>query len=640
MSLYQEKRLIDVVFGDGVFCLAGANGLGKSTFLAALNFAITGIVADPNQKFQSLKEYYQHSLAFSRGYFVGRVNELDRDTAEVTVWFSLGETRCRITRSLFHPQSLRRLEIADFEGVPSFIGDGDDGAEGARLHERYAATVTKAAGLDSFEQLVFLQHYLLSFDERRHLLFWDADTTRQALFLVFGIDGATASQADEWLRRSDRLESQARNAQYQATTARQRAKELAERTKVGADGDAELVERYKDLTAACDRAAQAASDSSRAAEDARYKYTIAAAKLHALTTDYDRLFSQELAVESDPALHPLVQQGLGQHECGLCGTHGDSVAQRLEEALAARKCPLCRSGISPRPRRTAEGFDKLEELDRTIAEHHKVVMAAEQATARLVAEAEQARLDYEKALQARSEFEKQNVNVSLNSQAANSSGVLALIHQLETERADAVQRRDDFRRERDEYRRRLEPVQQELAVRYLEAERSFMPQFQSLAREFLGLDLQVTLEQRARGPELALTIQGTLRRMTTQLSESQRYFVDIALRMSLAQHLCGPSRTACLIIDTPEGSLDIAYESRAGRMFGKFVKANNRLIMTANINSSQLVQELAAACGRQSMRVERMTSWTTLSEVQAESEDLFDRAYADIEAALDSGNPA
>ena len=58
-----------------------------------------------------------------------------------------------------------------------------------------------------------------------------------------------------------------------------------------------------------------------------------------------------------------------------------------------------------------------------------------------------------------------------------------------------------------------------------------------------------------------------------------------------------PAYSATLYIDTPEGSLDIAYERRAGRMFGKFVEGHERLFMTANINTSQLLQELAPTCG-------------------------------------------
>jgi len=44
-SLYSLQPDIQIDVTDGVFCLAGANGLGKSTFLSAVNFGLTGIVA-------------------------------------------------------------------------------------------------------------------------------------------------------------------------------------------------------------------------------------------------------------------------------------------------------------------------------------------------------------------------------------------------------------------------------------------------------------------------------------------------------------------------------------------------------------------------------------------------------------------
>jgi hypothetical protein len=74
-SLYSAKNTIEVMFAKGAFCLAGANGLGKSTFLAAVNFGLTGIVADPNRKFESVAEYYSYSLGFAEEFFDGRVNE-------------------------------------------------------------------------------------------------------------------------------------------------------------------------------------------------------------------------------------------------------------------------------------------------------------------------------------------------------------------------------------------------------------------------------------------------------------------------------------------------------------------------------------------------------------------------------------
>lgn len=112
-----------------------------------------------------------------------------------------------------------------------------------------------------------------------------------------------------------------------------------------------------------------------------------------------------------------------------------------------------------------------------------------------------------------------------------------------------------------------------------------------------------------------------------------------ALRMALARKLSSSAGPATLYVDTPEGSLDIAYEMRAGRMFARFAQGidgrGNRLVMTDNINTSQLLQELAGACGRERMELVRMTEWTHLSDVQLEAQDAFEAAYVTIERRLD-----
>ena len=89
-----------------------------------------------------------------------------------------------------------------------------------------------------------------------------------------------------------------------------------------------------------------------------------------------------------------------------------------------------------------------------------------------------------------------------------------------------------------------------------------------------------------------------------------------------------------LLIDTPEGSLDIAYESRAGKMFAEFSKHGYDLIITANINTSQLLLQMAKACKTTGMHIERMTDWTVLSDVQQQEEESIEYAFLKIEKAL------
>ena len=55
-SLYKLESEIELNLNDGVFCLAGANGLGKSTFIAILSYALIGIVVDPKKNFDSINQ--------------------------------------------------------------------------------------------------------------------------------------------------------------------------------------------------------------------------------------------------------------------------------------------------------------------------------------------------------------------------------------------------------------------------------------------------------------------------------------------------------------------------------------------------------------------------------------------------------
>jgi hypothetical protein len=180
-------------------------------------------------------------------------------------------------------------------------------------------------------------------------------------------------------------------------------------------------------------------------------------------------------------------------------------------------------------------------------------------------------------------------------------------------------------------------LQNTLEQEYLKAEQAFVPRFAKLAESFLGMPLTVQMDARQTlGIKLVVTVRGNPRRQQQQLSESQRFFLDIALRMALTEHMSDSASRGGMFIDTPEGSLDIAYEKRAGDMLAMFAEAGHRIVMTANLNSSQLLLELAHRCGSKGMQLCRMTDWAELSDVQKEEEDLFNRAYHEIEKAMET----
>ena len=86
-DLYSNAPSVSVDIQRPVFCLIGANGLGKSTFLNTINFAITGAIPDPSRKFQSAQDYFRNAGRADRSddYFSGRISEHSRPIASVTV---------------------------------------------------------------------------------------------------------------------------------------------------------------------------------------------------------------------------------------------------------------------------------------------------------------------------------------------------------------------------------------------------------------------------------------------------------------------------------------------------------------------------------------------------------------------------
>lgn len=619
-SLYQNRQKIEVKFGNGVFCLAGANGLGKSTFLTTLNYAITGVAADPDRKFDSMSEYYRYTLPYARSYYSGRIAPIDHEVASVRVVMTVGERTYELERGFFGSGALSFLQIWRSGGIEVAH---DESASDEQRSDTYKACVVADSGLADFEQLVFLQHFLATFDERRRLLLWDNETIEQALLLAFGVSPADAKRTDELRRKIEKADSQARNLQYQATTARNRKRDLLARVERASPTEVDDdYERHK-------RERASVSDRLDRVRDDLASTKLQDAQLQASLVQAERSYEEAFAalMRPRPGAHPVVVAAVQSGTCPLCAT--PDIRAQVETVLADHCCPLCRSAISDDH---LEAEPDLDALDADLVRRREDAAA----TAALLRDLndEEARLSEELALlDADGDEAPDDETVPLTA-----SAVAALIAQFDKEAADATKRRDEFRARRDAFSKELAPVARELAQRYASAEEAFVPLFTELAHSFLGLEVEVYLQQRAGRPSLVVAVEGSERRSFDQLSESQRYFLDIALRMALIQHIAGPGLGGCLLVDTPEGSLDISYEARAGDMFANFVAAGNRLVMTANINTSQLLLQMATACGSERMQIVRMMEWTRLSDVQADGEALFDRAFADLSVALARGS--
>jgi energy-coupling factor transporter ATP-binding protein EcfA2 len=631
-SLYRRTKTVNAEFDRNVYCLAGANGLGKSTFLSAINFAICGVVAEPERSFLRPRDYYEDLIPYSSTYFDGRITQGDREAAQVEIEMTVGDREYRLVRGMFAPVGLREFSIRGHDG--SIEDYSDPAFDDIERHRHYEAAMLADTGLDDFSQLVFLQLLVLTFDEQRRLLFWDDRVAQAALFLAFGISPEEASRAESLQKTIDSADSLVRNLQWQATGVRRELEALQRATAGSPADDEDLQAVHERLEQRVDDAAAHYERLETAWRDCQVRLADTAASQRAAQNDYEAIYSDRLKTRRHAHAHPLVVTAMNESVCGVCGSEETSVAQTVRSRLTDGDCPFCGSVlIDADPDADAALLEKLRLAGERIVDLEKELDLAQQTVVRLRREADAAE-SHLRGLRGEFEGFRTANALALARRAVAGAELDDATGGLQRQIDQLLARKDRERARRDEGRVALQQLQGQLVSAYAEAEGQFVPRFRELAELFLGIPVEIDLDRRATALQLRLSLANTDRRTADELSESQRFFIDIALRMSIAEQLATPSDPVFLYVDTPEGSLDIAYEYRAGEMFASFAQGNGRLLITANINTSELLLRLAAKCGADQMKLVRMTEWTSLTDVQQAHDPLFEKAYGAIERTL------
>ena len=635
-DLFKRNENVDIKLEKNVFCLIGANGLGKSSFLNTLIYALTGAIPDRRRQFQSPAEYLKDVAKLGRreDYFSGRLSESVRENAFCSVRLEWPGCILTVTRPIFGDGAVSQLTIDTNSGRENEQISGDSGAE-----DRFRQLIVQNCGLTAFDQFVFLYHFVCAFDEDRHLLLWDRDALTNALYMAFGTTLDMAQKAARLQREVEKAGSRARNTAFMAKKSADSAEEyekLLKPASVEAGKDAvDAAREFRRLSTTVDDISERLNRKEMELRQAEATASDASASLTELQVEYDTIFARRTVGSRIASHHPVITATIGTDQCAICGAA--EVGAAIKNTLKSDLCPLCDSPISVQPT-DAEEIKTLKALDRGIEKARLAVSEALKRRERLSSEVESSRMSLDGANSAIEDFLSEHPGVSRGDvQTDAPNAIKEQINQFKREATAFKEQSQKHYKDRDTYRRQLMKVEREFKDQYTAHSPAFVERFRSFAEEFIGLMIDAQIHHRTGvndfGFDLLLAMDGKNRMQSTDVSESQRFFLDIALRMALAEYMSATPAT--LFIDTPEGSLDVAYEARAGTMFSAFAKGDNAIVMTANLRSSELVLRLASLRKYAGMQVERMTDWTDLSEVQQSEEALFDSAYQAISTALE-----
>ncbi|WP_170970151.1 AAA family ATPase [Nocardioides jishulii] len=627
---------IDLEIGSGLTLVLGANGLGKTTFVTMLYRVLSGTQDIPS--FGNAAALGGRSLDVrtrsraEQRTFADRVSD-GAESATATLTFLMGTDEVTVRRNLAD-LSLEAFSIS--------------GQQYEETEQVFQEEIIRRSGLASFGDWILTLRHLIFYFEDRQALIWDATAQRQLLRLLFLPPDVSA----EWTRREREvleLDSLVRNLQYglnketkrlsKATAALSNADEVRQSLTLLAGMQSKEQEQLDTLT---DQLAELSSRRS-------------AARLAALTVDQDRQSAfkaiERLELQAIAANFPdtsataryLLSQIMSESRCLTCGNDVPSFRDKLEARLRDDHCIVCDSHVrrsdnehAHHPRLLSRARDSAKKLE---------VQSKQASEALRTAELEHAdALQIVSKLTATTSERAVSIDELIQQLPPNERDVHQQRDAMASMRANVEMRREELNAKRHQFSNFVANVNERIA----QQRDAIKTAFDAYAKGFLVEDCELAWQPRKSRVgetgelvefaafELAMSGAGfessTRRTGPTQVSESQREFIDLSFRMSLME--VAATSGGSLVIDAPESSLDAVFVSRAAKVLTNYAShGENRLVVTSNLVDGDLIPSLLRQSKIRSSRDRRVVDLLSIAAPTAATRQL-DSEYRKVRRLL------
>lgn len=595
----KDKKGISHTFLPGITVIAGINGLGKTTLLNVMLRCLTGtrepVKFDPYNPVGGVHKMTSRDV----DYFAQRVlDEAHEATVEAEFYF--GNNEVRIKRSL---NDLRILGL--WKNGRKVTGD--------QTALRNAIVKFSGAG-DEYDFFYVVRSFTFFLEDKVSLI-WNP----QGQFEIFRILFFRPKQARNLAQLADsikRLDSEYRNRRVQLNKRRKRLEKAKRTTKDLSDIEKAVQKRQL----AVDDLDAKLSDHKRKIEGAiarRAELTEKTEKIHLdieeVTRSYQSLV-ETFFTAAFPSLSATTQLILNNLTSGtgclVCDNPDPQYPKAYLERASNGFCPFCgKDTTKQRPlRMNASKRKNLHNAEGRLPELHnsRGVLQRElsdvstkldhlyEEKSRLTSDFLHCKneLDVLRAQLPPSEEERDRELTKINEEQA----------ELDAIREDRDAKTHEYAKMLDLARKTVETVKERLTELFAyyageflaeECTLNWEPAKRRLGEEGALLDFpQFTVEMTSALSQAT----GSPRKEESQVSESQKEFIDLAFRMALFDAVRDKGERAMLVIETPEASLDAVFVDQAGQLLRRFAHqdkdARNVVIATINLNRENMLRSL------------------------------------------------
>lgn len=605
-TLYPNGLDYTFDFIKGVNLVLGGNGMGKTTFVNLIKYAIIG---NYKNRFDFRRTYLDRMILRrqenSATYFSNRMDAsviTDGDKPFVELSFRIHDAEFLVRRDL---QEIRLISC--LVNGETISGEQISQAKYEKLSEeekkpyllyKYEKEVEKYLNI-TFDDLIVFVNEVLFFGEDHKTIMWNNSSSgsidvQNELFNKYFNDPKLDEGRQEALRQAKYFDSLSRHRSEDMRAIKKVLDKIDEAKKQKHSNDIplriiELKEKISEASAMLKQLQKEQKERVSRIETLENEINLASSRVVETERKKAKLESQrnsQIWETVHPSYYKFERNIRLNHICPLCNKPSESLASKVDSK--PDNCFLC---DSPLEKHAADNLTQIyKDVQATLNSTYNYINEKKREINRLENEVKEGD----------SRFEAQSVYVrNLNSALRE----LQFANSQEIPNGGEIQpfldEMERLQREKEENQQksmaesnRATEISNRMVAEVTENVLHFSNIFSSYAEQFLGVECKLTYTK--LGDDVTErfypVIAGITRQNEEELSESQRFFIDHSFRMTILTFFY--QRPTFYIVETPDSSLDISYEHNAAKVFLQFLEKPNTIIITSNLNNSTFLRYL------------------------------------------------
>lgn len=597
-SLYNKDLVFDFI--DGINLIVGGNGVGKTTFINIIKYALIGLYKKDLivRNYGGEKRFFRKTYDNCNTYFRTRMEEDKIDeSACVELTFLVKDTLFYVKRSLYNTKLEEAYYIENGEtkcvsgeairqDYYSKFENADSEEKEKYLQYNYEKILAEKINVSDFNDVIFFVNQILLFNESRNTVLWKEEVQNR-LFSNYLNNPKLEKKRKDLSFEAKYQDSISRHKQEEIKAINKVIREI-ERRENKEIGNYDRVKLFSDIEN-CEKKISSIEngrkDLQRKISELYRDVALISKKINEKEKEKNKLEvsnRNKYWIGVNPKYSIFKRQYIRNHICPMCNSYIEAAREDSVD-----KCFFCESKIAV----DASLVKKIDEVNDSLFQYLEKRRSVEQIIAKYEDEIKELDTEYRKAKVEL--FEKQNKlralergnNKSISENESSYIAMLKRIEQLQEEKSSASKLSERYRNECTE-------IINDIENNMLEITRNISNLFSEFAEAFLRINCYLTLDfgESNKTKIFIPVIEGRARYDEEELSESQRFFVDYSFRMSIMSYFyqC-PTFYIC---ETPDSSLDISYEENAVETFMKFLEQPNTLILTSNLNNSTFIKKI------------------------------------------------